>query len=115
MFSQLLHHLVPNLVLTSHVYRERIVVDPVVQHLQGVRKITYDFNFDSVVFVNFRRYEVEVNDFFLTVGIPELRWVFDHVVSNPADSLSGLGIVALGVPVYYLWTRYSEKEVEPCG
>jgi APA family basic amino acid/polyamine antiporter len=31
----------------------------------------------------------------------------NQIVSEPRDSIIGLGIVALGVPVYYLWTRTS--------
>ena len=29
----------------------------------------------------------------------------NQIVSEPRDSIIGLGIVALGLPVYYLWAR----------
>jgi len=35
--------------------------------------------------------------------------VANTIVSEPRDSLTGLGIVALGLPVYYLWARRSSK------
>jgi len=31
--------------------------------------------------------------------------VANQIVSEPRESLTGLGIVALGLPVYYLWGR----------
>ena len=34
----------------------------------------------------------------------------NQIVSEPRDSLVGLGMVALGLPVYYLWTRTSRKD-----
>jgi APA family basic amino acid/polyamine antiporter len=39
--------------------------------------------------------------------------VANQIVSEPRDSLMGLGIVALGLPVYYLWVGRSldRKEV----
>jgi APA family basic amino acid/polyamine antiporter len=33
--------------------------------------------------------------------------VVNRLVSEPLDSAAGLGLVALGVPVYYLWCRNS--------
>jgi APA family basic amino acid/polyamine antiporter len=51
-----------------------------------------------------------------TWGFPVLPAVFtlasffivaNQIVSEPRESLTGLGIVALGLPVYYLWARKS--------
>ncbi len=51
-----------------------------------------------------------------TRGYPLLPAVFilaslfivaNQIVSEPGESLTGLGIVALGLPVYYLWARRS--------
>jgi APA family basic amino acid/polyamine antiporter len=39
----------------------------------------------------------------------------NQIVSEPRDSIIGLGIVALGLPVYYLWARKSlvPKRIDP--
>ena len=34
--------------------------------------------------------------------------VVSHVVSEPMESLFGLSLVVVGLPVYYLWTRRAE-------
>ncbi|HYM24649.1 MAG TPA: hypothetical protein VEU08_15635, partial [Vicinamibacterales bacterium] len=34
-----------------------------------------------------------------------LAIVVNQIVSDPRESLIGLGLVALGLPVYYVWTR----------
>ncbi len=42
--------------------------------------------------------------------------VVNHVVTDPRESLKGLGFVAIGLPVYYIWSRKNlskEKEKEP--
>jgi hypothetical protein len=31
--------------------------------------------------------------------------VINQIISSPADSLTGLALVLVGLPVYYLWTR----------
>jgi len=38
--------------------------------------------------------------------------VVNQVLSDPRDSAIGLGIVALGLPVYYLWARRSSEGLE---
>jgi APA family basic amino acid/polyamine antiporter len=36
--------------------------------------------------------------------------VVNQIVSDPRESAIGLGIVALGLPVYYLWVRYAKDD-----
>jgi APA family basic amino acid/polyamine antiporter len=56
-----------------------------------------------------------------TWGYPVLPAIFilasffivaNTIVSQPRDSLLGLGIVALGLPVYYLWVKKSAKSFD---
>jgi hypothetical protein len=35
--------------------------------------------------------------------VASLVIVFNQIYREPVDALTGLGIVALGAPVYYLW------------
>lgn len=53
-----------------------------------------------------------------TWGYPLLPAVFiiasffiaaNQIVSEPRESITGLGVVALGLPVYYLWARRSSN------
>ena len=36
--------------------------------------------------------------------------VVNQIISDPAESLFGLSLVALGIPVYYFWVKKKRKE-----
>jgi APA family basic amino acid/polyamine antiporter len=66
----------------------------------------------------FIRRRTDVQRQYSALGYPLLPAVFvissfviviDHIASSPLDSLAGLGVVALGLPVYYLWVRAPER------
>jgi len=46
-------------------------------------------------------------------GIASLGIVVHHVWTDPRESLFGLGLVGLGLPVYYLWGRRAVRETTP--
>jgi basic amino acid/polyamine antiporter, APA family len=41
--------------------------------------------------------------------VASLVIVVNQIVSTPVEAMSGLGIVALGVPIYYLWLRADRR------
>jgi basic amino acid/polyamine antiporter, APA family len=43
--------------------------------------------------------------------VASLAIVINQIVRGPADALTGLAIVALGAPVYYIWARRTPKTV----
>ena len=45
----------------------------------------------------------------LAFALAAFAIVINHIISDPAGSLSGLGIVAAGLPVYMVWTRRSSS------
>jgi hypothetical protein len=44
--------------------------------------------------------------------IASVTIVINRLISEPVDSAAGLGLVALGVPAYYLWARRGGREPE---
>jgi APA family basic amino acid/polyamine antiporter len=42
-----------------------------------------------------------------------LAVVINQLVSDPRESLFGLAVVLLGMPVYYLWVKGGRKERQP--
>lgn len=46
----------------------------------------------------------------LAFALAAFAIVINHIISDPAGSLSGLGIVAAGLPVYAIWTMLSPSE-----
>jgi APA family basic amino acid/polyamine antiporter len=43
--------------------------------------------------------------------IASLGILFNTLIEKPVESLTGLGITALGIPVYFYWKRKSSKEL----
>ena len=49
----------------------------------------------------------------LTFAVCAFAIVANQIASEPLESLTGLGLVLLGVPVYALWTRSQNGELAP--
>lgn len=47
--------------------------------------------------------------------ISSLAIVLNQVISDPVESVTGLLLVAIGLPVYYFWTRCQSERKEESG